>query len=225
MAKKKSLLIYMCLLLFFMALVYTLMIKFIDVGAIAPDKSSVGFSTINSYFRDLIGYHNTLYKVTKYSAIIPIGMVGGYGLYGLYQLIKNKSFAKVDKKLYVLAGFYVIFALVFFLFEKLAINVRPFMVEGKLEASYPSTHTMLAVSICGSSLLMLGYYIKNKKLLNILNILTWIVMIAMVVGRLMCGAHWMTDILGGIIISLFLLMVLYTVLYCLDKVEKVDIKS
>ena len=103
----------------------------------------------------------------------------------------------------ILIGTFV-FALVFFLFEKLALNVRPFMIEGKLEASYPSTHTLLAVSICGSSLLMLGYYVKNKKLLNLLNILTWIIMIAMVVGRLISGAHWLTDILGGIIISLFL---------------------
>ena len=130
MAKKKNLLIYMCLLLFFMAVVYTLMVKFIDVGAIAPDKSTVGFSTVNTYVKDWIGFHSTWYKVTKYSAIIPIGIVGCYGLYGLYQLIKNKSFAKVDKKLYVLAGFYVVFALVFFLFEKLALNVRPFMIEG-----------------------------------------------------------------------------------------------
>ncbi len=220
MKKKLGLLIYMTLLLFFIALVYTLMVKYVDVAAIAADGSKVGFSTINNYIKNFIGYHDMWYKVSKYSLVIPIGIAGAYALLGFYQLIKNKSLAKVDKRIYALAGFYVVVILVFFLFEKLAINVRPFEVEGKIEASYPSTHTLLAVSLCGSSLLMLGYFIKNKKLLKVLNGLTWVAMIAIVVGRVISGVHWLTDILGGVIISLVLLMAFYTVLFYIDNKKK-----
>ena len=220
MKKKLGLLIYMTLLLFFIALVYTLMVKYVDVAAIAADGSKVGFSTINNYIKDFIGYHDMWYKVSKYSLVIPIGIAGAYALLGFYQLIKNKSLAKVDKRIYALAGFYVVVILVFFLFEKLAINVRPFEVEGKIEASYPSTHTLLAVSLCGASLLMLGYFIKNKKLLKVLNGLTWVAMIAIVVGRVISGVHWLTDILGGVIISLVLLMAFYTVLFYIDNKKK-----
>ncbi len=220
MKKKLGLLIYMTLLLFFIALVYTLMVKYVDVAAIAADGSKVGFSTINNYIKNFIGYHDMWYKVSKYSLVIPIGIAGAYALLGFYQFIKNKSLAKVDKRIYALAGFYVVVILVFFLFEKLAINVRPFEVEGKIEASYPSTHTLLAVSLCGSSLLMLGYFIKNKKLLKVLNGLTWVAMIAIVVGRVISGVHWLTDILGGVIISLVLLMAFYTVLFYIDNKKK-----
>ena len=220
MKKKLGLLIYMSLLLFFIALVYTLMVKYIDVAAIAADGSKVGFSTINGHVKDFIGYHNLWYKISKYSIVIPIAVAFGYALLGLYQLIKNKSLAKVDKRLYVLAGFYVLVVLVFFLFEKLAINVRPFEVEGKIEASYPSTHTLLSVCLLGSSLIMLGYFVKNKKLLKVLNCFTWVMMLAIIVGRVVSGVHWLTDILGGIIISLFLLMVLYTVLFYVDNTKK-----
>ena len=220
MLKKKGLLIYMCLITFIIAMMYIVLVKYTDVGAIAADGSNVGFSTINVYFKELIGYSKTWYKVSTYLGILPIAIAGAYALLGLYQLIKNKSLAKVDKKLYVLAGFYALFVFIYFLFEKVALNYRPVMIDGEVEASFPSTHTLLAVCMCGSSLLLSAYFIKNKKALKICNILTWLIMIALVVTRTISGVHWVTDILGGVIISLFMLMVLYTAIYYVSHPEK-----
>ena len=119
------------------------------------------------------------------------------------QLIKRKSLLKVDKRLLFLGGFYVVMLLVYVLFEHVIINYRPFLIDKELEASYPSSHTMLALCVCLSSLLISKYYF-NKKAVKIVNIVTIILMFVLVIGRVLSGAHWITDIIGGIIISAFL---------------------
>ena len=105
------------------------------------------------------------------------------------------------------------------MFEKIALNYRPFLIDGELEASFPSTHTLLAICICGSSIMVSKYFIKNEKILKITNILSWIVMILLVVGRTLSGVHWLTDIIGGIIISLFMLTALYTIINIINSLE------
>lgn len=224
MNKKKKLFLASCILLF-IAIVYTLLVKYVDVSNIAPDGSNVGFASINSKFKDLVGLNMTWYKITKYLGLIPIAMCGCYALLGLYQLIKTKSLKKVDMHIYALGVFYIIFAIIYILFEKVALNYRPFMIDGELEASFPSTHTLLAICICGSSLLASKYFIKNETILKATNIFTWLVMLAIVIGRTISGVHWLTDIIGGIIISLFMLMSLYTafnIINGLDKKKKTE---
>ena len=147
-------------------------------------------------------------------------MCGCYALLGLYQLIKNKGLKGVDKRIYALGVFYIIFAVIYVLFEKVALNYRPFMIDGELEASFPSTHTLLAICICGSSLIAAKYFIKNETILKIVNIFTWIVMLAIVIGRTISGVHWLTDIIGGIIISIFMLSSLYTAFNIINSMEK-----
>ena len=219
MNKKKKLFLASCILLV-VAIVYTFLVKYIDVSNIAPNGTNVGFSTINAKFRDLVGLNMTWYKITKYLGLIPLAMCGCYALLGLYQLIKTKSLKKVDMRIYALGVFYVIFAIVYVLFEHVALNYRPFLIDGTAEASFPSTHTLLAVCICGSSLMAAKYFIKNETLLKATNILTWLVMISIVIGRTLSGVHWLTDIIGGIIISAFMLMSLYTAFNIINGMEK-----
>ena len=218
MNKKKKLFLASCLL-FVISIVYIFLVKYVDVSNIAPDGSKVGFATINSSFKELIGLNMKWYKITKYLGLIPLAMVGFYGLLGFYQLVKNKGFKGVDKRIYALGVFYVFFAIVYVLFEKIALNYRPFLIDGELEASFPSTHTLLAICICGSSIMVSKYFIKNEKILKITNILSWIVMILLVVGRTLSGVHWLTDIIGGIIISLFMLTALYTIINIINSLE------
>ena len=210
--KKNQKLILINILLLLIAVAYTLIVKYVDVQAIGPELSKVGLGTINKSYWDLIGYNDIWYKITKYLGVVPFLIVAYYGLQGLLQLINRKSILKIDKKILSLGGFYVLVGATYVLFEKVVINCRPVLEDGKLEASFPSSHTMLAVCICLTSLLISKYYVKNEKLNKCFNIATIILMVVLVIGRLLSGVHWFSDILGGVIISIFLVSVFYTLI-------------
>ena len=224
MNKKKKLFIASCILLL-ISIIYTFLVKFADVSNIAPDGSNVGFATINTKVKDLIGLNMTWYNITKYLGIFALAICGCYALLGFIQLIKNKGFKGVDKRIYALGVFYVVFAIVYVLFEKIALNYRPFLIDGELEASFPSTHTLLAICICGSSLMVTKHFIKNEKVLKAVNIYTWLLMLAIVIGRVISGVHWITDIIGGIIISAFMLTSFYTAINIINSMERKNEKN
>ena len=206
-------------ILFIIAIGYTLLVKYYDIGSIGPNGSKVGFSGINSAVHNILPYNATWYKITKYLGIVPFIICAFYGIQGLIQLIKFKSLKKVDKRLIFLLFFYIVMGVTYIFFEKIIINYRPVLEDGVLEASFPSSHTILAVCICASSLLISKYYVKDSKLLKIFDGLTYILMIVLVVGRLISGVHWLTDILGGIIISTFLVALYYSFIYTYKKVR------
>lgn len=208
--KVRKKLVFANLILLIIFIGYTLLVKNVDTEAIGPGGSVVGFSTINGIFHNALGFNSTWYDITKYLGIIPFLIVAFYGLIGVSQLIKKKKITKVDKKLIMLGCFYILMGITYVLFEKVIINYRPVLFDGELEASYPSSHTMLAVCICLSSLLISKNYIKNKKVLKCFDIGTIILMIVLVVGRILSGVHWITDIIGGILISLLLVSIFLT---------------
>ncbi|MBR4262865.1 MAG: phosphatase PAP2 family protein [Bacilli bacterium] len=218
--KKKYVFLIISLFLLIISILYIIVIKNVDVRTIGPNNTSVGLSTINESFHKVFGYNDILYKLTKYLGVVPILLVVMYALIGLYELIQKKSLFKVNKKLILLGCFYVVVLLVYILFEKLAINYRPVIIDGELEASFPSSHTILALCFCGSSLLTSKYFITNLKTKKYIDTISLIVMILIVVGRTLSGVHWFTDIIGGIIISLFLLSVLYTGILFLNERKK-----
>ena len=100
-------------------------------------------------------------------------------------------------------------AVVYVFFEKFIINYRPVLIDGELEASYPSSHTILAICICISSLLVSKNYLSDKYL-KIANIVTVLLLLGVFLGRVISGVHWISDIIGGVIISATLLMYFYT---------------
>lgn len=201
----------MTIILFFIAVIFTVLVKCVDVQSIGPRGSAVGFATINRFVHQLTGENDTWYNITKYLGIIPFLYVLFYAVVGLKQLIIAKKISKVDKKIIALGCFYVVLGLIYILFDKLAINYRPVLEDGVLEPSYPSSHTLLAVCVCLSSIFMNKYYIKNNDLKKYLNFGTLILMILLVLGRLLSGVHWASDIIGGVIISLFLVFGFFTV--------------
>ena len=144
-------------------MVYTLLVKYVDQAPMSPGGEMVGFSTLNEKFHILTGLNLTWYNITKYLGIIPFLLVLYFGLIGLRQLINRKKILKVDRKLLLLGCFYILLGITYVFFEKVIINYRPVILDGELEASYPSSHTMLAICICLSSIMISKDYIKNKK--------------------------------------------------------------
>ena len=124
---------------------WTFAVSLVDVKAIGPQNSSVGFATVNGYIHNLFGVHMTLYVITDWLSLVPAVFIAGFGLLGFVQLIKRKSIAKVDHSILVLGGFYIVVMAIYILFEFMVINYRPVLINGVLEASYPSSTTMLVL--------------------------------------------------------------------------------
>ena len=197
------------------SVLYTILVKFVDVKEIGPNNSKVGFSTINKWFSNLVGFNMTIYKISEILGYVVMLLVLIYGCIGLYQLIKRKSLLKVDKEVIKLGVFYVLMLVVYVLFEKLEINYRPVLIDGNLEASFPSSHTILAICICFSSLITSKKYF-NKKYIKRINIITIVITSLVLLLRTISGVHWISDIIGGIIIS-FTLISYYQLAYYYHK--------
>lgn len=183
-----------------------LAVKFIDVRAIGPEGSSVGLSGINEAVHNLFGVNLAWYKITDYLGCAAIAVAGCFALLGVYQLVTRKSLAKVDPDIYALAGCYAAAVLVYVIFEHAIVNYRPIDLGSGLEASFPSSHTVLSLCIMSTAIEQLARRIKNKALSAALCIGCGVLGSVIVVGRLVSGVHWFTDILGGVLISLAILL-------------------
>ena len=198
-----------------------LLVRTVDVDAIGPEGSSVGFSKINGAVKDTFSYNETWYKITQYLGYAALAIAGGFALLGLVQLIRRKSLFKVDKNIIALGVLFAVVIILYVMFNKITVNYRPVILpdEGVLEASYPSSHTVLTCVVMGGAMLQLPYYIKNQGLRLALNTILALIILLTVGGRLVSGAHWLTDILGGILLSGCLLFVFSGVL---DKIESTE---
>jgi len=207
---RKSFIASICLLVAFV--LWTVALCFVDVREIGPQGSSVGFSGINGFVHTLTGVHFSLYNITDWLGLVPIFMCMGFGILGLVQWIKRKSICKVDYDILVLGGFYVVTIVAYSLFEIVVINYRPVLIEGILEASYPSSTTMLVMCVMPTAVMQFNSRIKSKALRNIVAA-TIIAFIAfMVIGRLVSGVHWFTDIVGGVLLSAGLVMMYHAII-------------
>ena len=189
----------------FLFVIFSLWIRLFDVQPVGPEGSSIGFAALNVAVHDFFGMHIFWYKLTQALGLLAIAVAGVFAVTGLVQLFQRKSLLKVDKKILMLGVIYILVILLYALFEKVPFNYRPVVLDPAegLEPSYPSTHTMLILTIFGTAVAVLGDYIKNARLVLLLKIVCLVIMALTIVGRLVCGVHWFTDIAGGVIISLF----------------------
>lgn len=187
--------------LLFIFAVWTALICFVDVRPIGPNNSTVGFSTVNQAFHNLTGVLMPLYVITDWLGLIPVFVGFGFAILGLCQWIKRKNIWKVDRSILALGIFYVIVLGVYLLFEELVINYRPVLINGFLEASYPSSTTMLVLCIMPTAIIQLNARIRKSQWRHCISVLLWIFTAFMVIGRLLSGVHWLTDIVGGILLS------------------------
>lgn len=183
------------------SIIFTFVVSTYDLMPIAANGTDVGFATFNYEVFIRFGSNYRWYLLTEIIGYFALLMVAVFGLMGLVQLIKRKSLRKVDRSILCLAVAYVITGVLYVLFEKLVINYRPLLMPGELsvEASFPSSHTMLVCVVFGTAAIAWFRLIKNKALAYVLAILSVAMVAVMAVGRLMSGCHWATDIIGGLL--------------------------
>ena len=186
-------------------IIFTVLVKFVDVQPVGAEASLIGFANLNTAVFQLLGTNDFCYRLTQCLGIVAIATAARYAIDGFIQLIKRKSLFKVDREILMVGIIYAIVIILYVLFEKLAINYRPIITDEGLEASYPSTHTMLILTVFGTAIPLAGKYIKSPKAATLEKICLIIFMWVTVVCRLLSGVHWFTDIIGGLLISLALI--------------------
>lgn len=190
---------------------WTIGVRCIDLQAIGPNGTSVGFAALNGFVCKLTGVHMTIYTITDWLGLVPLCFVVGFAFLGLVQLIQRRSILKVDYSILVLGGFYILVMAAYLLFEVLVINYRPVLINGRLEASYPSSTTMLVMCVIPTAMMQLNTRISNKLIKKVVLGILAVFAVFMVIGRLISGVHWFTDIVGGALLSSGLVMLYYSV--------------
>jgi len=214
--KKKNLIITNILLGLFILL--TISLLFIDVKVIGESNKEIGFALINRIFGK-IEYNEFLDKSSDVFLVLSIVLIFSFALIGLIQLIKRKSLFKVDKKIIVFGIFLVVVAVLWIIFDKFIIlNYRPILIEGELEASYPSTHIMLVSYTLLASVELLVKYIKSPKVRVAIRITSIIFIVATIILRFISGMHWLTDCIGGALLGIGLYFAFLT--FSQEKMRK-----
>ena len=188
---------------------WTFLLRYVDTKPIGPNRSVVGFATLNEFVHNLTGVNMTLYNITDWLGLVPVFIAFGFALLGLFQWIKRRKITKVDYSILALGGFYIAVIGVYLLFERVVINYRPVLINGFLEVSYPSSTTLLVMCVMPTALMQFNDRIKNKALKQVLSAIILLFIAFMVIGRIVSGVHGITDIIGGALLSTGLVM-----MYC-----------
>ena len=200
----RQLTLALCLLTAFV--LWTIALCCIDVKPIGLNASPVGLATLNLLFQQITGVHWWMYILTDWLSLIPMLCAFGFALLGLVQWGLRKHLLKVDRNLLLLGGFYIVVMAVFVFFETVVINYRPVWIEGTAEASYPSSTTLLVLCIMPTTALQLKVRIKTTYIRRCVVVTILAFTALMVIGRLISGVHWLSDIIGGVLLSVGLVM-------------------
>ena len=197
--------------------IWTLLIMMVDVQPLGVNGTSVGFARLNTWFHNLAGIHLRIYVITDWLGLVPVFVCMLFGCVGLLQLIQRRSLLKVDRDILILGVYYIVVIMGYLIFEMIPINYRPILIEGRMEVSYPSSTTLLVLSVMPTLIFQVKRRLHSVVIQNIIILSTIVFSAAMVLGRLIAGVHWFTDIIGGILLSLGLFYIYKaTVLLC-DK--------
>ena len=191
----------MSLMLMIGFVVWTYLVQIVDVRIIGESLTSVGFSLLNEWFFNFTGVHMLIYYVTDWLSLIPLGVCLFFGVIGLIQLIKRKNIFKVDYDILVLGFYYILVISIYILFEIIPINYRPILINGIKEVSYPSSTTLLVLSVMLSLSFQIKRRMPNNKLKTLALIINGLFCVFMVGGRAISGVHWLSDIIGSLMLS------------------------
>lgn len=127
--------------------IWTVLIQSVDVQAIGVNGTDIGFATLNTWFQRLTDVHMTMYILTDWLGLVPIFVCMIFAGVGFVQLLKRRSLFKVDYDILYLGLYYIIVIFCYLFFEMVPINYRPVLIDGLMEASYPSSTPLLVLSV------------------------------------------------------------------------------
>lgn len=187
--------------LFALFVIFTILAKVCDVGPLGAGGGAVGFSHINSAFNARFPQSRLCYKITQYLGYACVLVAAMNAMVALFDLIRTKSLKKMDRTYLATMVLYAAVVCFYVFFEVVVINVRP----TEPEASYPSSHTMLAICVLYSQTILFRRVERGILVKKALTVLCWIAMFSMAALRLLSGVHWLTDIMGAVLLSASLL--------------------
>ena len=200
---------------------WTVLIQRVDVQVVGQNGTKIGFADFNEWFHQLTGVHMTLYTITDWLGLVPIFICLCFGVMGLVQLIKRRSLLRVDSDILLLGVYYVMVIACYLIFEMITINYRPVLIEGRLEASYPSSTTLLVLSVMPTLMFQANMRVSNAMIRKAVAVFVVAFSVFMVIGRLISGVHWATDIIGSVLFSAGLYMLYRSAVLYADKAKKV----
>ena len=201
---------------------WTVLIQWVDVQAVGQNGTRIGFADYNVCFHQLTGVHMTLYTITDWLGLVPIFICLCFGVMGLVQLIKRRDLLRVDSDILLLGVYYVMVIACYLIFEMIPINYRPVLIEGRLEASYPSSTTLLVLSVMPTLIFQTNRRVSNTMIRKVVAVFVIAFSAFMVIGRLISGVHWATDIIGSVLLSAGLFMLYRSAVLYSDKAKRAD---
>ena len=188
-------------------ILWTVLIQCVDVQAAGPENTKVGFAALNVWFHHLTGVNMALYTVTDWLGLVPVFICGCFGMIGLCQWVRRRRLLAVDPDILLLGVYYLLVISGYLLFEMVPVNYRPILIDGYLEASYPSSTTLLVLSVMPTLKFQTDRRCGKRALRYLATAFTVLFSLFMLIGRLIAGVHWATDIIGSVFLSagLFLL--------------------
>lgn len=181
--------------------VWTALIQVVDVRAAGETGTEIGFAAVNIRFHEWSGVHMWLYTATDWLGLVPVFVCLLFGAVGCAQLVRRRSLLKVDRDILILGVYYVLVIGCYLIFEMIPINYRPILIEGRMEASYPSSTTLLVLSVMPTLAEQAHRRLNGRRWKKTLTALMVLFSAGMVMGRLISGVHWLTDIVGAVLLS------------------------
>ena len=201
---------------------WTVLIQYVDVQAVGQNGTKIGFADFNVWFHRLTGVHMTIYTITDWLGLAPIFICLCFGALGFVQLVKRRSLLKVDPDILLLGIYYVLVIACYLIFEMIPVNYRPVLIEGRLEASYPSSTTLLVLSVMPTLWFQANRRVSNAMIRKAVAVFVVTFSVFMVIGRLVSGVHWATDIIGSVLLSAGLYMLYRSAVLYSDKAKRAD---